>query len=419
MDVGQPFNAELHLRLAGERLLLGGTTGGARVPLQFELAEIAAALVAVQALEEAPATQIIADYGLALTLRNRGGMPFMAQPVGGPPAPFAPPSPARVAVCDAELELGGSKVHVLFASLRPDSATLSVTFLPAWGPGGRPGPRMGNPLNGVQVSDDKGSTCAAMFSGGGSPARYQGELTTTRPLAVDTKWLELDGQRIALLDAATPPPVTVETLPIGSDAEAHLWTRLASGRHGPHGGPFPPQIEVAVETLITAGALDPDDPLVDEVRAVLAAFSGQPLQRSVREPWQSLLNAQWRSSTRSGVTTIGVVTPSIGDGPIGLDALVLADGNMELHIRLSQNPGGPWGMHGLPVGPQLVWWAEDDLGNHYLGAPSRWSGGPQGMVGTVAFWPSIEERAQTIRLAPTAARERAMVELTLPRCGGK
>ncbi len=415
------FDAERHLRLAGERQLLDAGRRATTLPLQ--LGEIAGALVAVQALDEEVAREIVEDYGTALALRGGGGLPVVARPRLQASGPAGPPTAARIAACDAVVDVGGSKVTVLFASLRPDSAALAVVWSLDPGPGGGFGPTMrrhmvrGAGVPGVRLTDDRGTTRLAGFSGGGSPAKQRGELRTDQPLAVNTEWIEVDGHRVALVDRPPPARVALETLQGSSPAEAHLWSRLASGRHGPHGGPFPPQVDVAIETLVAAGALEPDDPLVGEVRAVLGAFSGQPLQGAVREPWQSLLASHWRAATRSCVVPAGVVTPAIGGVTVALDAVVLAEGEMEVHVRTSDPPGHPWVADVIPVGPRLVWWAEDELGNHYLGAPSRWSGGPQGASGVVSFWPSVDDRVRRLRLTPTAGRERAVVDVALPDKG--
>ena len=414
-SVSESFHAELYLRLAGERQLLDGNARG-NLPIEIaEIAEIAGALVAIDALSEDAARSIVEDYGKALALR--GGSAFaLAQSAVRSPGPTSPPTAARVAACDAVVDVGGSEVTVLFVSLRSDSAAVAVTmsFNPAMPGGGLGTPPLTHPgaVGGVHLTDDRGTTRAATFSGGGSPAKYRGELHTNQPLALDTKWIELDGQRMDLVESPEIQKVTLEVLEQMSAAEAHLWSRLAGGRHGPHGGPFPPQIEVAIDTLTRAGALEPGDPLIAEVRSVLEGFSGQPQNVTLREPWQSLLASQWRAATRHCVIPIGVVTPPIDERSVALEALVLEEGVLELYVRTPGALGMPWGPDALDR--PLIWWAEDDLGNHYLGAPSRSTGGPHGASSTITYWPAVDDRARCLRVLPTAGRVRAVVEIPLP-----
>jgi hypothetical protein len=100
-------------------------------------------------------------------------------------------------------------------------------------------------------------------------------LTTLHPLAQDTKWLDVGPSRVHLVGESKPPRVEIETMRDRNPAERYLWGRMCAGQHGPHLGNRPIAIDATIETLVTAGAIVPDSHVIDEVRDVLAAFTGQ------------------------------------------------------------------------------------------------------------------------------------------------
>ncbi|MHB1776856.1 MAG: hypothetical protein ACYCU7_12835 [Acidimicrobiales bacterium] len=433
------FDAELFLRLAGERLLLDRSDGDRGPFRAVPLQEMAAALVAVGVLDEERATEVLVEYAEALHLRGGSGLPpGVANRRPAPARRTAGLAAATVWACDDVLELAGGRLHVHCVALREDGGSVLVSFTPAGGafPGGprplvgppRPvgGPLGGHPmaaLHQLTVGDDRGHTVTATFSGGGSPAGWRGQLHTPpgQSLSPTTRWLEFGGERVVLGEPATPPGVTVERLDDAGPAERFLRARLTSGRHGPHGGPYPQMIDAAVEALVAAGALAADSPLIEQVRDVVAAFSGQPATRPLPDRWQSLISSLPRQGSRSFVAPVGVVTPALSETVVAVDSLLAGDGVLESQVRMS-GPGaqvGPWGI-GLTIGRHpLSWWAHDDLANHYLGAPGNWSGGPDRSEGTVTYWPPLDDRATTVTLAPTAADVRALIPVRLPAESGR
>jgi hypothetical protein len=62
----------------------------------------------------------------------------------------------------------------------------------------------------------------------------------------------------------------------------------------------------------------------------------------------------------------------------------------------------------------LIWWARDDLGNHYLGT---WGGSPGGegevKSGPISFAPALDPRASRLEVLPTALHERAVIGFPL------
>jgi hypothetical protein len=64
--------------------------------------------------------------------------------------------------------------------------------------------------------------------------------------------------------------------------------------------------------------------------------------------------------------------------------------------------------------PRVAWWAEDNLGNHYLGGSGGWGGGPDVTEGTVGFFPALDASATELHLQPTLTTERAVITVRLP-----
>jgi hypothetical protein len=175
-------------------------------------------------------------------------------------------------------------------------------------------------------------------------------------------------------------------------------------------------IDDAIDTLVAAGALVYDDPAIGEIRDVLAAFSGQQPMGVVPHPWAELLAGLARQGGPSGIIGLGVVTPPFDDTVVSLEALMVTDGNFELHLAMSPNSAAVRGAMSISVtGPAIEWWADDDVGNCYLGAIGNWGGGDDIGEGTVTYWPALDPRATRLRLLPTGSHERAVIAVDLPR----
>ncbi|HEX4109286.1 MAG TPA: hypothetical protein VHX88_14210 [Solirubrobacteraceae bacterium] len=423
------FDAERHLRLAGERALLDGELH-ARGPFGSPLSDAAAALLAVEAIDRERAEAVVEEYRLAVAVRMReGGMrpgarisrPMTGVPIGhsstvfgGGPAPAAL-APRRLIPCDRHLETATAHIHVRYASLSAEATVLGVRLELSAGSSGRPmfATRAGVPLRPggpptVTLRDDRGTRASAHFAGAGDGRAMHGTLAAHTPLAADTAWIELDGERIELDEAVVPPPVALEALPDEPPALRHLWHLLAGngGLRGPT-----PDLDPIIETLVAAGTLAVDDPALDGVRAVRDALHftpGQPAGAAVPEPWRSLLARQGATDGRTFSMLIGAATPPIAG--VAVVAVELESREEGFDLEVHTVPGIVY-----PREPAVLrWWAADDLGNQYLGNIGRWSGSEQGGSGQVAFWPALHPRASRLRLMPTGPSERAVVEVTLP-----
>jgi hypothetical protein len=413
------FNPELYLRLAGERMLISlpGNLPGA--PWQA-LVEVASTLVAIGALDHDVAGSIVEDYLSALALRNQaGGHPMarqlMLRSMGSPRPSSGPLRPPRVARCkprEVALPPGTITVEYVVLSDRFVAVAVIVPNPRTQGGIGRPGPAQA-----VRLLDDAGCTEFAnlAINGGDRMGRWRGHLITSGPLSILTSWIEIEGTRVDLADGLPLPEVTIEALPPMDPAERYLRSRLTAGRHGPHAGPRPPLIDVTIETLVASGALDATCTAITEVRQVLDAFSGGPGPNiGLPKPWDSLLRPAVGPDTRSATVLLGVVAPPVSGMSIALDALLIRDGFAELHI--ATNSGSAFVQRAMPTaleGTTIEWWAVDDLGNHYLGAPINWSGQDEAARAVITFWPGVDPAARSLRLLLTGPRERAVLDIAL------
>jgi hypothetical protein len=217
------FDAELYLRLQGEEMLLGA--GEHRRGLRdAPLVEPASALVAVGAISATKAEAVINDYALAEALRTEHGLEYRRS-VGPasrrPKRKVEPLEPRRVVPCDHVIEHAQGTLEVRRVSLAEHFTRIAVTWrqnapqrrsrrrggMIMYGGGGPAGPP--NPT----VVDDQGTRTGTHFSGGGSELEWEGHLTTDRPLARDTAWIELDGTRVDLVAKPAEWSVSIDELP--------------------------------------------------------------------------------------------------------------------------------------------------------------------------------------------------------------
>ena len=421
-------DAELYLRMTVERALLDGEQG--RRP-GSSVWSAAAALRAVDAIGPELAEQIAVDYDLACFLRNRGGGAFMhhraMQPQGIasklPDAARQTERPPRALTCNLDLEAPWGQVTVLYVVLSDTFTKVAVHTID------RSRQVMGGmgSLSQIRLSDDRGGSSPAKFTGVGTPDGYTGILTTDIPLNRDTRWIAAGPLKVELPDGdGVSVTVQLESLPHIDPALRHLWSSIIHG-----GRPLPMSggdLDAAIAALAFVGAIDPDSDEITEIRHVAGAVSGpwnvpqrfqpQPPPNLGRlpEPWSSLVATRRRSVTgREGVTAVGAVTPPIDE------RIVVIVAGLHCHpdsfsIQIDAYPGVALSMRGLPgeeIGP-LSWWAEDDRGGVYLGGPTNWSSSDEIASGTIMFHPGIDPKCRRIRLMPTGTNQRAVIDVPLP-----
>jgi hypothetical protein len=434
------FDAELYLRLTGEQALLdrGGDQGQ---PWDAPLDAAAHALVAVGAMTAGAAQQVVDDYYLALSYRGDEQHFHHRHVMAQRSAATADPGfgPLRAVPCGRVIEQPWGQLIISYLVLSDKATILHVTMRPAPAPGRpvfqtaraaimraraghRPGGRgmgghtVGPGLPGMlTLTDDRGTTAPAGFSGGGSGTEWSGQFEARPPLAPETAWIEILGERI---ETAGEPPggveVWVEPVTEQDPARRYLWARLASvtGYHDPEA------IEPTIGTLVAAGALAADDPVIGQARAAAAQHahgsgSGLASHGPLPEPWRSLLAARGRGAGPVGLVVAGVVTPRFD----GITAAVLAvDSNVDqFSADVELVPSVPhWHAFRSRVDePILAWWAADDRGHHYLGRPGAWHSSDDRSGGQIEFWPGLDPTAAVLDIMPTTVSARAVIRVPL------
>lgn len=424
--MADPIDPERYLRLLAERTLLDGEPG---TPWGGPVERAAAALTAVEVLDREVADAVVDEYALAAAVRGRGGPPGWRRQ-GAAPGSTATVQlrPVTVVPGPIEVTLPRAEITVRWVRFGEDDTAIGVTARLANGLHGssgrfrrRPPFPPGGPLS-LRVADDQGTAAAAGFSGGGGgDGLFQGILTTV-PLSSGTAWLELDGQRIEL-----PPrrpsdvSVEIEVVPRRSPALGYLWHEAALSA-GPFPGPGPSDIQVPIEALVAVGAVDPQDPELDAVRQVTAAFghrgrgagpgtgAGSPLP----EPWASLMaSTSLAREGPSGIVPVGAVTPPVDGIAVAVDVVDVEPDGFSAEVVTA--PG--WGLHQRflrHASSGLEWWAEDDRGGVHLGHVGSSNGGPDKMRATIQFADGLDAEATELRIIPTGLTERAIVRVPLP-----
>lgn len=412
------FDAELYLRLAGERELLDERR---RHRPNSPLVDAAAALIATGAIDSETGAAIVADYGLAQVARSGGYAHerFGMRPGQGAsrPSPPAVGLPARRFVpIVRDIELDWGVLTIRYAGLSDDATTLGVRL--RFDAAGAGQANMHGPP-GIHVGDDRGTTSACHFNGGGSDMMWSGEFEADAPLAADTAWIEVEGERIELVHSATEVEVRVEPVELEPVAWRYLWHSLAAGDVMW----TETDLGEAAAALVAAGLIDRDDPQLGEIAVVSSqmGYRGRMLRHgppsgaapTVREPWRSLLATHGRSGI-AATLLVGAVTPIFDGVSVGVSVVDLREREFEARVEIA--PGGVLGHRfgRSELSPALAWWASDDRGHHYLGHMGQWSGGGDRESGTVEFPRPFDPRARRLDLMPTTLDARAIISIPVP-----
>ena len=417
--MSEDVDGELYLRLFLERALLEPGQFRGRPPWDQPGSDVAATLVAVEALDADRAQQIVDDYAVAQGVRGNGRPMHRMGAFRHPPGKRLALTAPRVDATGWVLTPDWGTVEIHYVALGDRNASLAVTVLES-APGALAQAQglQGMPMTQATVTDDRGTTETAHFSGGGGSSGFNGVLVTQGPLSRSTRWIELGPERIELGDPRPAATAVVETLPPMAPAARHLWRRVGDFHHGRTRGPGAP-VETTIDTLVAVGELTREDPLVDEILEVAAALSGRPnAPATTHQPWASIMSGAFSGDGPEGAVAIGVVTDPVDGTVVSLDGLVSTAGLFS--VRVSVTPGEELSPFSLSVGVRgasLEWFAEDDLGNHYVGRVNQWGGSPDLSEGAIEFWPALRSEATSLRLTATASTERAVITVPLPAWG--
>jgi hypothetical protein len=449
-----PTDAATYLRLLGERLILDRDQHAQHRPGGGPLGQAAQTLLAAGALAPDIAEQIVQDYAWAQRLRdpNSRHMPpqhalrrapgHRADPSGtshAAPAPAVQPlSAPRVAVCDRSVEQPWGRIRIRCVSLESGSVVIGVVI--RW-PSGMSGRRRASALSGqpsplgrpgmLTVTDDRGNSVQAGFSGGGGEDEWTGEFRShdspRGSLADDTAYVEVLGERIQLPPAATAPCATVrlEAVERGDRAVHALWGGLA-GSLVRHGISDP---DIAIDALVECGVLAPDDPAIGQVRAVTTALgmphlghgrlrSGPvpaqpPVPATVPEPWAALLARRNRPPPvgPTGLLPVAVATPVFDDMSVAVSVLTSDADGFRISIVMVGLPHALMGWDAEAF--RVAWWARDDRGGAYLGDWRGHSSDGHRLTGDIGFDQPLDPDATRLDLMPTGPTTRAVIEVPL------
>jgi hypothetical protein len=417
--MGSATEPETYLRLTCERMMAGDPShgrnlGGGDVPA------VGRALVAAGRLDEETVLAIVDEYALAMGVRGGHRFPLMRSLGPEPPADL---SSHRVVPGDFEVISGDQRMvigKIVFTEDKVElqaTGTLSSSDGPARPGRGRMrgfaamGPRT-QPAR-LALVDDRGVTATASAHGwSGSGLSWQATLLSDRPLSPHAEWIEVEGIRIVL--PPRPPPAAVKTEAIEPEdgITSALQQEMASGWQGQN------SLEEFIRTLEAIQAVDAQTPAVLDARRVAAALASGTPARGVGPPWDAVFRRSARSDGPVGRMAIGAAVGSVAGFSIRLDSLTSAAEGFSVDVAAS--PG--WILlHHFPafnLDPSpIMWWAEDDRNNRYFGLPDSPGGGGSVAEGTIIFITPLDPAASSLRLLPTARRERAIVTVALDQLG--
>jgi hypothetical protein len=399
-------DAETYLRELGEELLVAD-----RNPFTFErLPRVAEILEVAGVLEADVAARVVAEYATAVRLRGDAWRrPAQA-------AVAVPLAHLRVVTGPWELSAASPPIVVERVQLAEDRFTFEAHgFLAPGGPSHpRPAGASGSPVPAsFAVADATGTRATATSAGGGwSSHTWESRFESSTPLALTTAWVEIAGQRIDFPPARdTTATAWVEDLPTEQDAAlGALWHALAGdvvARHRLERR----ATEDAVEALIATGARVSDDPALAQLRWASAAISGAGGRPGpLPPPWSAWLRRRSRGDGPAGRLSLAVRLEDVDSTNLRFDALASSEEGFSL--RLAASPGSEILSH-PGMRRRLVFWAEDDRGNVYLGGPGNSSGSAEMAEGEVEFTGPLDPAARLLRLLPTGRRRRGVVEIPL------
>jgi hypothetical protein len=453
-----PQRAEAHLRLlAEEELRRPAWEWGAR---RIRVGRVAQLLTVIGALDDQVADRILADFHLALVVRQadaRGRGSLAARPPGRsaavPATPVSSPSPASGPVPGRLVRLGqviplraapaSGEVYLLSYAQTEPGPQLSL-FIRSTRQDGPSGPEARS-LEQFTATDDRGTRYQMMVRdlGGGT----DGWTLMLRPSPLhDPQWLDLitaPGQpavRVGLDPSARPPQdATVTAGPVTASPGDHLLYAVAArllAKDGPDGfslresaprpGPLVPDAEGfgdILAALQAAGVLSPLSPVPGQVAALCGRLhlSGHgiaaPPARDLPEPWLSVLAHDHRGQAGTapaadGGAAAAVALPDLDQITLAILGLHNCLGRTVVHMHASgpmnQVSCGPEGLYYWPVT-----WIRDDGGSWHATRILGRSGNAGGTALRVEVVPPLSRATTGIEVITTGRSAEARARLPL------
>jgi hypothetical protein len=179
-----------------------------------------------------------------------------------------------------------------------------------------------------------------------------------------------------------------------------------------HGGGD--SVEVACRTLIAIGARREDDPLLLEIGRIATALANAAPVPGLSEPWASLLSRYSKADGPTGKVAIGTVVDDLEGFSIRFDELISEPTSFSISLAIS--PGSPLLRH-FPWSDDeaspIIWWAEDDRKNAYVGFDDSGGGSDNLAEGHVTSLAPLDPKATELRLLPTASHTRGVIAVPL------
>jgi hypothetical protein len=406
--VKRGFNAQDYLRQLGQRAI-EDPQNVAGFPRGIRVVSASRALCAIDAIDPETAQDIINEPLDRLLSSLEYSKSLVDKLMDGQPSHGSVPEPVAVRDCTAQLPFPWGRLYLHYAVFASDHVAIEATAVGNTGqmPGFSP----------ASITDDRGTTASARSMLGGKPGTVLGRLLTDRPLSSETRFLELGDVPVELKAQGAIPGFSGTRVGPSDPAERHLWFVASiyyAGQFLPHLGDY---IEPAAEALIAAGAVLPDNKLVADLRAVGRGFE-QDAIAVVDEPWKSLVR-RWGEHSNKGLlgsVALGAVSDPFDGFVVRIDGLVAKSKGFD--IRIETSPGTPFNLMGASdaaLPPMVVWWARDDLGNHYSGRPgSGWSVAPGGSRGAIGYRPALHPEATAVELLPVSASTGTALSVRLP-----
>lgn len=430
-----PFDAELYLRLLGERqlaVLLGD--GGQHRGDPDDLPDAASALTAVGLIEAELARRIVVNYAMAMGRVRASSHPGAHRIIGesdvAPDAEPVPLAPRTMFLLGVTVALPGAELSVRALTLSRESARIEGYLLsdPDSPSQGAAVPRLGLRGSGA------GPTVDAVFSkAAGRRIRgvADGVWETAGPLGAgplgaDLGWIEICGQRVELFDPVRAPTVEIESCATERVAVRYLWQLLALVHHHRHPGRVP----AAADALIAAGLFREEDPELEAVLWANDANAGRASMRSGTVPghgpphggvpaavptrWRSLLGRPGLFKGVNGTLAVGAVTPLFGGASIAVNTLSAGPDHYRISVDTAEAMAEPTPMVPGTMARAITWWASDDRGNHYLGMfDSKSTDDARGRGAAEIHFDALDPRASELTLTVTTLSARAQIPIPL------
>jgi hypothetical protein len=396
------FDAEAYLRAVGDdQQAVDG-------PLDETFAGgvdyAAAALVAVGAIAVDRAVAVLAGFGWKARV----------------PVARECPDRCRVVGLNAEVRIQSGMLRLSHARLNEAGTAIVASYIidheearihhdwirvPSGWPSG---------LQPLSVIDDTGTQVSLSFDGWGNDDRWQATLRTTSPVSPATAWLELAGTRVACIDDRPNVQIALEAPAETDAAHAHLWRYLS--RCDPVFDSF--ALDATARVLLASGHLKADDPVLKQFNAVRNELPNRNSPhtaprgfRNLPEPWRTVIARRGTADGPTGLVLVAAELVELGGHRVAVDVLESFPDCFTLKTRQSPAPQQSVRFRGAVEDNELVWWARDDRGNHYL---ADWESS------LLRFSTSLDPLARELTLMPTTPTSRAIISFPLqwaPRTG--